>query len=72
MENFRTMADTLNRKWEKFLCRTFNMPLLNEDLRVSSEGDIYLISRPLKERYFKIAEESGMKGLEDYLFKNKT
>ena len=64
------MEDTLNRKWEKFLCRTFNIPLSNEDLRVSSEGDIYLIPRPLKERYFKIAQESGMIELEN-TFKDK-
>ena len=64
------MADTLGRKWENFLCKIFNIPEFYEDLRVSSSGDIYLISRPLKERYFKIAEESGMKELEDCIFKN--
>jgi len=62
------MGDTLSRKWEKLLCKIFNVEL-NEDLRTSSSGDIYLIPRPLKERYFKIAEESGMIELEDYLFK---
>ena len=38
-------------------------------IRVTQEGDIYLEPKPLKERYFKIAEESGMTELEDYLFK---
>lgn len=55
----------------KFLCKIFNIPLPHEDFRVSSEGDMYIISRPLKERYLKIAEESGMMELEDYLFKIK-